>query len=413
MRIAVFVENALGSGGAFQQTLSMIHALQSLPGYTVVVMSPVAENLKRLHDQGIEAHFYADGAWTRFFDTLSGLAPKSEKAMHQLRRLGFRRLGQNLDLRLAELKIDIAFFNARSTTPIRLARHPYVFTVWDLCHRDHPEFPEVFANREFERREQILKAVLPKAFAVIADSESGADKISLGYSVDRTRIHVIPFLPSVGVRAYAAGQGTSTPHTVRGKYGLPEDYVFYPAQMWPHKNHLYLFEGIAELKPRYGLLVGAALSGGDKGNLNYLQSCAHRLGIADQVFFLGFVDDGEIPALYAGAKALVMPSYFGPTNLPPLEAALLGCPVIYADQPTFRTQMQDAALYCDLTDPSSLAEHLRSVLQDPSIVTHLKKAGHAMAEQLDEDKSTQKLKSIFDAYALKQRRWKAQEESRP
>lgn len=407
MRIAVFVENALQSGGAFQQTLSMVLTLQSLPGHDVVVMTPIAENIERLRERKIETHLYADGAWTRFCDTIGGLMPRSERALRLIRRLGLKRLGQNLDLRLDRLGIDIAFFNARSATPVRLSKHPYVFTVWDLCHRDHPEFPEVFANREFELREQILKAVLPKAVAVIADSDTGADKIASWYAVARARVHVIPFLPSASVRAYAGGQRTSSPQAVREKYGLPKDYIFYPAQMWAHKNHLYLFEGMAELKSRYGLTIGAALSGGDKGNKDYLRACAQSLGISDQVFFLGFVDDDEIPALYDGAKALVMPSYFGPTNLPPVEAALLGCPVIYSDQPTFRAQMGDAALYCDLTDPKSLAAHLLTVLQDTPTVERLKAAGSALAGTLSKDTTTQKLKDIFDNYALKRRRWKA------
>lgn len=407
MRIAVFVENALHSGGAFQQTLSMVQTLQSLPGHDVVVLSPIAENIDRLRERKIEAHLYADGAWTRFCDTIGGLMPRSERVLRLIRRLGLKRLGQNLDIRLDGLGIDIAFFNARSATPIRLSRHSYMFTVWDLCHRDHPEFPEVFANREFERREQILKAVLPKAVAVIADSETGADKIASWYAVDRARVHVIPFLPSAGVRAYARGERTSSPQAVREKYGLPNDYIFYPAQMWAHKNHIYLLEGIAELKSRYGLTIGAALSGGDKGNKDYLRACVQALGIADQVFFLGFVDDDEIPALYDGAKALVMPSYFGPTNLPPVEAAMLGCPVIYADQSTFRAQMGDAALYCDLTAPASLAEHLRTVLKDAPTVERLKAAGSALAGTLSDDMIAQRLKGIFDAYALKRRRWKA------
>ncbi|SIS46694.1 glycosyltransferase family 4 protein [Insolitispirillum peregrinum] len=407
MRIAVFVENALGSGGAFQQTLSMVRALQSLPDHSAVVLTPVAENIARLQERGIEAHLYADGPWTRFTDTLGGLMPRSAQLVRLGRRLGLKQLGQSLDLRLEALKIDIAFFNARSATPLRLARHPYVFTVWDLCHRDHPEFPEVFENREFERREQVLKAVLPKAIAVIADSGIGADKIAGWYGVDRPRVHVIPFLPSAGVRQYAAGERTSSPQAVREKYGLPADYVFYPAQMWAHKNHVYLFEALAELKARHGIRLAAALSGGDKGNKAYLQDYARQLGIADQVFFLGFVDDGEIPALYDGARALVMPSYFGPTNLPPIEAALLGCPVIYADQPTFRAQMGEAALYCDLNDPLSLAGHLHTLLDDPACAERLKAAGHALTAPLTEQLYTQKLATIFDAYALKRRRWQA------
>lgn len=407
MRIAVFVENSLNAGGAFQQTLSTIQDLASLVGHEVVVMTPIGENLEVLRKHEIEAHLYTDGVWSRFWDTISALMPRLEKPMSMVRRLGGESFGRNLDQRLAKLGIDVAFFNARSSTALRLSRHPYVFTVWDLCHRDYPEFPEVFKEREFELREQVLKAVLPKAFAVIADSDTGADKIAQWYGVDRSRLHVIPFLPSAGVRAYARGVKLSSPNTVREKYQLPEDFFFYPAQMWSHKNHQYLFEGLAELKIRYGLSPAIALGGSDKGNMDYLHRSANSLGIGDQVFFLGFVEDCDIPALYEGARALVMPSYFGPTNLPPLEAALLGCPVIYSDLPSFRNQMKDAALYCDLNQPESLAEHLRTVLQDEVVVKRLKSAGYELTKNLINEDGKTELKGIFESYEYKRRRWRA------
>jgi glycosyltransferase involved in cell wall biosynthesis len=409
MRIAVFVENALGSGGAFQQTLSMVQALKALPGHDAIVLTPVAENLSRLQERGVEAHLYADGSWTRFTDSISAFMPRGAVVIKALRRLGLRRLGCSLDQRLAALGVDIAFFNARSATPLRLAAHPFVFTVWDLCHRDHPEFPEVSADREFERREQILHGVLPKAVAVIADSESGADKIAAWYAVDRARVTVIPFLPSASVRRYAAGDCSSSPQTVRERYQLPERYIFYPAQMWAHKNHVYILDALALLKEQHGHRLAVAFSGGDKGNGAYIRAQANVLGIADQVHFLGFVDDDEIPALYDGACALVMPSYFGPTNLPPIEAALLGCPVIYSDQPTFRAQMGDAALYCDLTTPQSLSDHLQRLLTDPDEVARLQQAGKALGASVAEDLYAKRLGAIFDAYALKRRRWPARQ----
>ena len=48
--------------------------------------------------------------------------------------------------------------------------------------------------------------------------------------------------------------------------------------------------------------------------------------------------------LYTEALALVMPTYFGPTNLPPLEAFQTGTPVLYSDLPGMREQVGDAAI---------------------------------------------------------------------
>ena len=99
------------------------------------------------------------------------------------------------------------------------------------------------------------------------------------------------------------------------------------------------------------------------------------LGLTERVHFLELVPDEDIPALYEGALALVMPAYNGPTNLPPLEAVTLGCPVICSDLPGCREQMGDAALYCNLTDVSSLADQLAALIQDSELLDHLRKAG--------------------------------------
>ncbi|HEX6260676.1 MAG TPA: glycosyltransferase, partial [Woeseiaceae bacterium] len=68
------------------------------------------------------------------------------------------------------------------------------------------------------------------------------------------------------------------------------------------------------------------------------------------------------PYLYSDALALVMPTYFGPTNIPPMEALALGVPVLYSDLPSFREQLGEAARYIDLERPESLADALDDLL---------------------------------------------------
>ena len=121
--------------------------------------------------------------------------------------------------------------------------------------------------------------------------------------------------------------------------------------------------------------------------------------------FLGLVPDEDIPALYDGALALVMPSYCGPTNIPPLEAVTLGCPVIYSDLPEFREQMGDAALYCNLADSSSLADQLAALIQDPELIAHLQKAGSRLAAEIAKIDYGERLAAVLDNYAYVRRRW--------
>src|SRR5262249_60417747 len=107
----------------------------------------------------------------------------------------------------------------------------------------------------------------------------------------------------------------------------------------------------------------------------------------------------DVPPLYQGAAALVMPTYGGPTNLPPLEAVTLGCPVIYSDLAGCREQMGDAALYCDLFDPSSLADHLATLIRDPALRDRLRSAGDRLAAQIAKIDYAERLARLVDDHA--------------
>jgi len=66
-----------------------------------------------------------------------------------------------------------------------------------------------------------------------------------------------------------------------------------------------------------------------------------------------------------------MPSYFGPTNIPPLEAFNLGVPVLYSDLPGLKDQVGDAALLLNLDNPESMANHLLNILNDKNLRKNL------------------------------------------
>jgi glycosyltransferase involved in cell wall biosynthesis len=278
-------------------------------------------------------------------------------------------------------------------------------TIWDLDHRDHPELPESYLDRTFERRERTLGTTLTRAVGVVSNSAYLSKRLAGLYHVDPHRILELPFLPSLGVRKHAAGKRSTSLEVVRRKYELPERYVFYPAYFLPQKNHLYILEGLAELEHRHGIMLNAVFSGADSPQRRVVARQVDALHLEGRVHFLGVVPDDEIPILYEGAVALVMPTFCGPTNLPPLEAVTLGCPVLYSDLPGCREQMGDAALYCDLSNVSSLAEHLKTLIQDPGERQRLLQAGKRLAAEISAIDYGKRLEPFLDAYAYTRRRW--------
>ena len=248
---------------------------------------------------------------------------------------------------------DLVYFLYPSGLAGRLEHHPFIATVWDLCHRDFPEFPEVGRGSEFEARETLFRSHVARAVAVVADSDQIAARLTQDYGVARDRVVVMPFSPSSAITSSSA----RSTEEVLSKFGLAPGYLFYPAQFWPHKNHVRILQALAIRREAHADVDDRVVfAGSDKGNSRRVREAAVRLGVDDLVAFLGYVDDLDLRSLYLGSKALVMPTYFGPTNLPPLEAWTMQRPVVYPRH--LIGQVGQAALVFDVDDPSSLARCL-------------------------------------------------------
>jgi len=281
-----------------------------------------------------------------------------------------RRLLQGTDHEVAETGVDVVWNLSPFLPPTDV---PFLTVVWDLQHRLQPFFPEVSRGGEWQRREAHYSTLLRRAAAVITGTAAGRDEIAGFYQVPAARIHVLPH-PTPGFALDAAAR----PAAPLDRFGLPEGYLLYPAQFWPHKNHATLLRALRALRDG-GLVLPLVLVGSDQGNEPAVRRLASELGLDDQVRFLGFVSQEELVALYRGARCLSYVSLFGPENLPPLEAFALGCPVVAADVPGAAEQLGDAALRVDATRPASIAEALRRLHGDASLREGLVARGRARA----------------------------------
>ncbi len=359
LKLAVLFDERIHAGGGYQQALNAALLIKDLPADLVepIFFSTVSENLETLRSFGVESYALSLPLWKRATVRLRRLV-RNQPALKAIQKVSEYNAFERAFI---DHGIDLVYFLSPNGMVNDLERLNYMMTVWDLCHRDSPEFPEVRSDREFDKREDFYRSTLPRAVAILVDSPSGKENLVRRYGTDENRVHVVPFAPAQGT-----GSSRENGHTgvldVGRKYDLSVPYVYYPAQFWPHKNHVYLLQGLRSLEDEYGHRVGAIFSGGDAGNLAYVKKTAEALELSDRVRFAGFVPNEEVPRLYRQALALVMPTYFGPTNLPPLEAFSLGVPVLYSDRPGMREQVGDAALMMDLREPGSMAAHLHALL---------------------------------------------------
>lgn len=101
----------------------------------------------------------------------------------------------------------------------------------------------------------------------------------------------------------------------------------------------------------------------------------------DRVIEMGYVSDEALAGLYEHAMCLVYPSFYEGFGLPPLEAMLLGCPVIASNRSSLPEVCGDAALYCEPDQPETIASAILGLMKDPEKVASLRSSSkkHAQA----------------------------------
>jgi glycosyltransferase involved in cell wall biosynthesis len=180
------------------------------------------------------------------------------------------------------------------------------------------------------------------------------------------------------------------------RFRLPAKFVFYPAQFWEHKNHARLVRAVASLRetvPDIHLALAGALNRG----YAQVRALVADLGLDKQVSFLGYVPDRYMAELYRRARALVMPTFYGPTNIPPLEAFVLGCPVAVSDVYAMGEQVGNAALLFDPKSETAIADAIRRLWHDDTLCAELAARGTVSATRWGRPEFSQRLQGIIEA----------------
>ena len=394
MRIGVVPNLDRAGGGIYQYAVTLVAALPHLldEGDELIVFlyggETLPDDLAVLPYRTVEMRSVSglSGAmWYRFASAL----PAGVRAAVK-RALGGRDEGVGggvavdslVDPRwaawFARYDVDLLIFTADVDLAYRTGV-PFAVAIHDIQHRLQPEFPEVSSDGEWERREFRIGNCVHNAAAILVDSEAGREDVLGAYGPDEDVVVVVPFVPASYLNADVAPAKVAHART---KFALPERFAFYPAAFWPHKNHLRIVEALARLRAE-GLDVPIVFTGPNGGpqlrsdTFEAAMAAADALGVGDLVHYLGYVDDETMSVLYDQASALVMPTFFGPTNIPVVEAFTFGCPVITSDIRGIREQVAGAAMLVDPRSSDAIADGIRSVFTDADLAESLRVSGHA------------------------------------
>lgn len=190
---------------------------------------------------------------------------------------------------------------------------PLVVSLYDFAPLHHPEHHPRHALGFFHRAYELART---RADLVTCISRTTmAEAVERGFAPDRLRHVPLGVTP----RPVTADQVAE----VRRRHDLGERYVLWVGTVEPRKNLPVLVEAFAGVA-RPGLRL--ALAGPDGWN----EDLRALVGDRDDVRALGFVDDDDLAALYAGAAVFAYPSLLEGFGLPVLEAMAQGAPVVTA-----------------------------------------------------------------------------------
>jgi glycosyltransferase involved in cell wall biosynthesis len=359
LKIGIFFNARREQGGLYQYALTLVDCLRGyVPEHDFILFQAILEDMP---DADYPSNWQVIRLPARAVKMRMGI----EMGLMSLARLGWlwppHVLPEYPQVRQAGLD---GMIYVKPNMHSFMWPYPAVFPVHDLQHRLQKRFPEVSAGGEYLRREMIYRNAVPRARGVLTDSETGREDVLEAYHPAPERVFALPYLTPTYLSTQTSPEKMAQ---VRQKYHLPQDYLFYPAAFWMHKNHDNLVKALGVLRNRHGLRLPLVLAGSRKHRYEAVKQLVEDLGLADQVHFLGYVPDDDMPALYRQAFSLVMPTFFGPTNIPVLEAWQHDCAVISSDLRGIRQQVGDAGLLADPESPEAIAAQVYRLWQEPGL----------------------------------------------
>ena len=199
------------------------------------------------------------------------------------------------------------------------------------------------------------------------------------YRLPETQVCVVP---GASVLSAYAEPSTEDIMRIRREHGLPDTFALFPAQTFPHKNHLALLEALAIARDRHGVRIPIVASGHQNDFFAQIVRRADSLALRDQVFFVGFLPEIDLRALYRSARCLVFPSAFEGWGLPVVEAFTEGIPVACADATSLPEVAGGAALLFPPNDTSLMADSIVRLWTDAELRAELVRKGRARSGQL-------------------------------
>lgn len=259
--------------------------------------------------------------------------------------------------------------------PVNVERQ--VVTVHDLASIEHPEW----FNRNFAAWYRwMTPRLVCRARRVITSSEFSRERLLALTSVDKSRVVVIP--EGVDTCFYPRPHGEI--ERMRTRLNIPPGaYVLSLCTLEPRKNLTSLISAWRACSRELPSNIWLVIAGAKGAHRVFSEACLDSL--PQRVRMTGFVEDGDLPALYSGALAFACVSSYEGFGLPALEAMACGTVPIVANNTSLPEVTGDAGLLVNPFDSNDIAVAIERLVCDRILLRTLQKRAIQRSKQFNWD----------------------------
>jgi len=303
-------------------------------------------------------------------------------------------IGENfyLSLKLKKYNFDIVHELGQKNSFIFNFPSKKILTIHDLT-------PMLFPQTHGVINVFLHKFLLPKAAKnadkIIADSENTKKDVINYLGIPQENIKVIHCGVSENFKIIDKENDKKRIDLIRLKHGLPEKYILTVSTLEPRKNLLTLIKAYHKLKKnkiKHKLIVIGA-----KGwKYHNIFNAVKQYNLENDVIFLGFIPNNELPVIYNLSDIFVYPSIYEGFGLPPLEAMACGIPVVTSNTSALPEVVGNAGIMVNPYNPDEFTNAFYEVINNEGLKKEMIEKGLERVKTFSWEKNARETKEIYD-----------------
>jgi len=254
------------------------------------------------------------------------------------------------------------------------------------------------SNRMYKKHDVFyVKVAMPmyckKADYLISVSELTTRSFIDILGVNPDKIKTVYFGPN---RVFRRIRENEVLEKVKSKYNLPDRFILTVIKYAPHKNFDTVFKAFQKCRERTPCKLVVVGRECWRYREDYKMNA---LGLGDDVFFPGWVEQEDLPAFYNLADLYLYPSLIEAFPIPLCEAMACGCPIVTTNATGLLEIAGNAAILVDPMDVEAIADAVHEVLMDGNLRQSLAEKGLERAERFSWERCARETLEIIENVA--------------